>query len=406
MICIIDSEVRTGGGHYISHFCRYTSLLVQSGARVIAICPYAETVRGLLSADGVTEGEDLSIQEITAYPKIKIPVKRGARKLCRRIGVIRRWKKLANDVRFAERQCNLKIDHVFMADFSSFAFLHEHALVKIIDRIFSKPWSAWSHDTSFFRHSKGVYEDWILKKTCTGCAHSKHLYRIFHIDEQLVHKMNRINGATNKFSYVPDVTDTRLPESLPTWIKNIRDQAKTRKIILLPGVQGQRKGLHTVLELAKERPDLFFVFAGPLDPGDHPPGGLDQLRKLVDSPPENCFFRIQRIEPERELNAMICAADAIWAVYSGHLTGSGIWVKSAFFKKPIVIADNAPLMCTWAEKYQFGIPVQADSLPACSAALDRLLAGKENPEVLPELLQDFSADRLQQIMKSFVSAKM
>jgi hypothetical protein len=406
VICVTDSEERDYGGHYVSHFCQYTRLLIQSGARVVAICPYPEMVRRMLSADGVTESDVLSIQEITAHPKIKMPVRKGFRKLCRRIGAIRRWKKLAEDVQFAERQLNLKIDHVFMANVPSFAFLYERVLVKIIDRVFRKPWSAWSYDSSFFRHSKGVYEDWILKKNYPGCLHSKYLHRIFHIDEQLVHEMNRIGGTVNKFCYVPDVTDTRLPESLPTWIRNIRDQASTKKIVLLPGVQGQRKGLYIALELAKKRSDLFFVFAGPLDPDDHPPGGLDRLRRLMTEPPGNCFFHMLRIESEKDFNALICAADAIWAVYSGHLTGSGIWVKSAFFKKPIVIADNAPLMCAWAEKYQFGIPVQADSLPECSIALDRLLAGEETPAVLPELLQDFSTDRLQQIMKSFVSVKI
>jgi hypothetical protein len=401
VICIADAEERTGGGHYISHFCQYTRLLIQSGARVVALCPYPEAVRTLLGAEALHGNDALFILKTTPHPEIRTPAKKGFRKLRRRTGLIRRWRRLSDAITAAERHCGLTVDHVFVTDLPSFSIFYRHSLTGPIDRAFRRPWSAWSYDSSFFSRSGGAGEAQILKKNLPGCFFSKHLHRIFHIDEALVLEVNRLTGS-GKFRYVPDVTDTALPSTMPELAAQIKARAGSRKIIILPGVQGKRKGLYTALQLAAQRPDLFFAFAGPLDRADHPPGGIEQLRQFMNTPPENCFFHLHRIDREEELNALICAAHAVWAVYPNHPHASGILLKAALFSKPVLIADNAPLMCDLAKRYRIATPVPPGNLSACSAALDCALAAPA-PAKPDRIQHDYSPGKLQGIIQEFVS---
>ena len=402
VICVADPENRESGGHYIFYFCLHAKTFIECGARVIAITPYADIIRKELSDDGIVEGDTLAILEIKPHPQIKIPRKKGLRKLVRRTGLIWRWWKLSKNVKNAGRQCGMTIDHVFITDLPTFVPFYERRLTCIIDWIFSYKWSAWSYDPSFYRHKNGVYSDETLKKTCPGSVYSKRLNRIFHIDSDLVKAVNRATHPFGTFCYIPDVINTKLPTDIPEWISDLRTRAGSKKIVVLPGVQGSRKGMYDLLSLAEKRMDLFFIFAGPLDPGDHPPDGLDKIHRMEDYLPDNCFFRLQRIPCETTFNALICTADAVWAVYRNHLTSSGVMIKSICFGKPVLIAEDAPMMHALARKYRAGTPVPAGNLQACSDALDRVLSSPNSaPSVRAQ--HDFSIERFAEVINRFTA---
>ncbi|MBI9020707.1 MAG: hypothetical protein JEZ10_05575 [Verrucomicrobia bacterium] len=403
VICITDSESRADCGHYITHFCLYIRLFIEAGADVVALCPYPEAVRTELNAYGFSAEEFLFIGHINPHPGIRQPTRRGFRKLYRGAGLIRRWKRLATEIRNARKASDLRIDHVFLADLPSFSLFYKPSAARWIDLVFRTPWSAWSYDSSIYRHAGGVFEDPVLERIRPGYIHSKYFHAIFHIDEHLSLEMNQLFSPKVPFRYVPDIADHALPDRDPKLIREIKQAARQRKIIVLPGVQSRRKGLYIALQLAEKRPDLFFVFAGPLDPQDHPAGGLESIRTLIETPLENCFFHMHRLELEADLNAIISASDVVFAVYPGHLNSSGILIKSAFLKKPAIIADDAPLMKEYAEKYQIGFPVSSNNLSACSDAIDRAIASKNASPKYARLQHDFSEDRLKEVLHDFVS---
>ncbi|WP_293036925.1 hypothetical protein [Moorena sp. SIO1F2] len=90
-------------------------------------------------------------------------------------------------------------------------------------------------------------------------------------------------------------------------MKQIQAKAEGKKIIALLGIQSQRKGVLTLLEVAQQmvKQDYVFVFAGQLSKQSYTFQEQARLQTLLNLKLPNCFFYFKRIPDEAKFNALV-----------------------------------------------------------------------------------------------------
>jgi hypothetical protein len=186
---------------------------------------------------------------------------------------------------------------------------------------------------------------------------------------------------TNKyFAVMPDVADKTLSEREPEMCREIRIQAAGRTIVLLSGAMHPRKGIITLLKLARQYPNIpfFFVFCGCLDWNAFVSCSAedkDLLKKSLAHSQDNCFFHPEYIENEAELNYLFVIADIIFAVYENFDLSSGIVGKAALFGKPILVQKGG-LMEQLVNKGPSGEVVKSGNIKALLNGLHVIRSGR------------------------------
>jgi hypothetical protein len=172
----------------------------------------------------------------------------------------------------------------------------------------------------------------------------------------------------------PDITDETPPNHDHPLAREIIKRAAGRKVIGLLGGLDERKGLLSLLEVARRDQShrWFFVFAGRVDYGGAN-AMVEKLKASQDYRLANCFFHLERLEDGEEFNSVANACDALYAVYNDFPYSSNILTKAAMLQKPVLVNIGA-LLEERVKKYRTGIAINGDAIPAIQSALDKVLS--------------------------------
>lgn len=222
-------------------------------------------------------------------------------------------------------------------------------------------------------HWAGIHMDMTHTLVDRPYSKSKTLELIYTINEP---PKESIHAAYQHFQYqwLPDVTDTSLPERTSDVATLIKKHAAGRKIIFLGGAIGGTKNitLWTELIFKLDKKQYFFVQIGKIDYSTLSKSDLQGLKKIQNSVPENVYLIDAYLENEAIFNEIISLSSVIWGVYRDFDRSSNILTKAALFSKPIVVS-NRYLMGRRVIEYKIGMTVSETNVEDVSAAITTLM---------------------------------
>ena len=201
------------------------------------------------------------------------------------------------------------------------------------------------------------------------------------LDEDICHTYQ--NRFPNKcFGYLPDITETALPDQPGELAREIRQLAAGRKVVFLGGSIGGQKNLarwYELITMADSR-KWYFVQIGELHRGTLTTEDTAALEKVMSCLPENFLVKTEYLHDERAFNDIIRTVDVIFAVYRNFRISSNMLNKAAAFEKPILVADNY-LMAERVRSYGIGKVAPQDDTALIYRALmsiDEVATLKDN----------------------------
>ncbi|NDY83492.1 glycosyltransferase family 4 protein [Orrella sp. NBD-18] len=189
------------------------------------------------------------------------------------------------------------------------------------------------------------------------------------------------------FEFLPDITETALPEKASALAEQIKRRARGRKIVFLGGSIGKQKNLARWLELVAlaDADKWFFVQIGRINKNNLMTEDDEALSRVQAQFPENLLIWSEYLPDERSFNEIIFLSDVIYAVYRDFGRSSNMLSKAAYFEKTILVTEDT-LMATRVQQYGIGLAVKQDDPRS-------MLKGLEALEHLPDLANNFEAYR-------------
>ncbi len=201
------------------------------------------------------------------------------------------------------------------------------------------------------------------------------------------------------FEFLPDITETGLPEKESALAEQLKGRARGRKIVFLGGSIGKQKNLSRWLELVAlaDANKWFFVQIGRINKNNLLKEDEEALSRVQAQPPENLLIWSEYLSDERSFNEMIFLSDVIFAVYRDFDRSSNMLSKAAYFEKTILVTEGT-LMASRVQQYGIGLAVKQEDARS-------MLAGLEALEHLPALKKKFDIYR-QDISPSVVQDRL
>ena len=212
------------------------------------------------------------------------------------------------------------------------------------------------------------------------------------LDEQIIEKYKSAHPGFN-ISYLPDITNTSLPEKKNIRVKQLLNSAAYRKIVLLCGAIGSWKNIELFCKTARiADPDIwFFAIIGKQYPNTFTSNDLNLLSEFCACNRNNTFILDDYISDEMELNSFIDSSHVIFSVYKGFRKSSNMITKAGFFEKPILVS-NKYLMGHRVKKYNIGLPIDENDEQEALMALHSLFEKPISSENFHKFQNDFSID--------------
>lgn len=209
--------------------------------------------------------------------------------------------------------------------------------------------------------------------------------------------------SAKHFEYLPDITETALPEGPSHLAEEIGRCADGRKIVFLGGSIGGQKNLARWCELIRiaDPDDWYFVQIGELHRGTFTDEDAVAFDRLLAVPPENLFLRTEYIEDERAFNDIIARSDILFAVYRDFRISSNMLCKAASFEKPILVSDRY-LLGQRVARYGIGRAVDENDASKILDGMRELVRDPVPADNFAKFLAVFSvegfSDRLDQFL--------
>jgi glycosyltransferase involved in cell wall biosynthesis len=205
---------------------------------------------------------------------------------------------------------------------------------------------------------------------------------------------------------LPDFSDEVPASAHYKLAEEIRARAKGRKIIGLLGALARRKGLLTLIRIAKQSASQgwYFVFAGEFLEETFSIEEQEEIKSFFDKQRENCTFHINKIPDDAQFNALVNVCDVIFAMYEDFLHSSNLITKSAIFGKSVLVSTGG-YMEEVVRRYKLGEAVPARDIHAALSALHRLTGCDRSPENLDGMKEyaiSQSQEKLRQIFLELV----
>ncbi len=222
------------------------------------------------------------------------------------------------------------------------------------------------------------------------------------LDESVAQRYQQARPSLT-FRTLPDVIDASTAAADSSVVKHIRDAAKGRTIVFMGGTIGKSKNLVKWYELIRsaEASQWYFVQIGEVLADSLSPEDRRALQDIDQDPPENLFRHTHYLPDERDFNAVIQAADIIFAVYRDFRISSNMLGKAATFKKPIVVADNY-LMGERVRRYQLGFTAAQDDVMAMLKSLKLCIDNPPHMSSFQAYAQDFSQTAFKESLFGFL----
>lgn len=345
-------------GHHPTYFKYFLRVLLQSGYRVLAICPAPEEVREWC------EDQKLDLRRLDLQLWMPLLRKfRPSRYQGRLIEKFRnRW--LIRAIRKWEKSIQSPVDLVFFAclypDFCRPFFQHRIP--------FPYPWSGLYLRCPDFRSVRNRGED-PEKVFAENFFSHPHLHSLAILDEGVTDEMSALCGGCPVFwfpDFAEDVVATESDHAV-----RITNLAHGRNIIFLGGYLQASKGVIPYIQAAQLMPpeEFFFVLVGQLQRSSFSDQELAEIEAF--STRENTYCHFQRIPSEAEFNALIKAADVLYAAYVNFPHSSNIVGKGAMFQKPLIVSAGS-LMAERVRDFDLGSVVEENNPIAIAQAFQDL----------------------------------
>ncbi|CAK0768520.1 Glycosyltransferase [Azospirillaceae bacterium] len=222
------------------------------------------------------------------------------------------------------------------------------------------------------------------------------------LDEKICHVYT--DALPNKcFSYLPDVTETALPDTPSSLVQDIRQRAANRKIIFLGGSIGGQKNIARWFDLIAmaDPQQWFFVQVGEIYRNTLTSEDIAALDRAVSLSPENLLLHSAYLPDDRSFNEIIAASDLIFAVYRNFRISSNMLGKAAYFRKPLLVSDQS-LMGERVLQYGIGRAVAEDSAIAMFDGMVNLIQEPVPEENFARYCDDFCIMTLTTQLEKFL----
>lgn len=324
-------------GHHLTHLRNYAAAALAMGYRVVELLPEPARVAGWFEESTPAMGERLRLR---SYQHPVLPIVRPWR-WRRIIQPLRLWQAAARAVGAAERATGWKPDLVLFNWLDDYIVGVNGLVPQLLPAVFPYRWSGVFFHPWHLRIPDGptrpdsvAAEAMLRSRGCVGVGV---------LDRWIAADLQR--KVRKPVVVFPDETETAISAVEPEVVRAMRAAAAGRRLIVLPGVLARRKGVMGLLEAAaaaRERP-WCFAFIGVFDEGlrkTYAPDELARIDAAIRGELPNTWFHPARIEDEREFNAVIQAADVLYAAYELFAHSSGIVTKAGFFEKPILVSPG------------------------------------------------------------------
>lgn len=354
------------GGHRQTYLRLFTKVLLEMGYQVLAFSQEPNALLAWVRNYAADSSNCLTVfkSETLAWPTLPI-----VGKLPRVIKVLSEWRYAYERISAAENEIHTQVDTVFFPWLDD--YLSPYLTPLIVDRFFSYSWAGLyltpSHLLSgetylpILRKPISVYS-LIESSNCKGIALLHEIEA-----ESLQHRFNK------PVVTFPDITDEVSPAEDFEVAHLVLQKAAGRTVIGLIGGITCRKGVMTLLRVAKAAKDKnwFFVFAGELYEREIPRKDLDEINDFILSSPKNCLFHLERIPEESQFNALINACNIIFAAYDNFPYSSNLLTKAAIFEKPVIVSKGY-CMAKRVETFRMGISIPEKDVSSCISAIQRI----------------------------------
>lgn len=364
------------GGHRPTYLKIFTKTLLELGHQVIVLCP-----KPIELSEWITQNHS-DLDKFHAFEFHK-PDPRSFRVLQLRliINAIARWRNVKMAIESVALKLEKSPDLVFFPWLDS--YLAPYLTHYPIDLVFPYQWSGlYFHP----RHLRLKQKFWSI---CRGPLREDALLKssrckaIAVLDEGIAQKLQSKIGDKPVITF-PDFTDTSTPDLNYPIARQIKAKAQGRKIIGLLGLQSKRKGVLTLLEVARQtvEEDYFFVFAGSLAEHTFTAQELTNIQNLVDSNLSNCFFYFDTIPDGAPFNALVDLCDILFAAYEKFPHSSNILTKTAILEKPVIVSKKF-CMAERVEKFKLGLSIDEEDVVQCTQGIQYLSRQLEEQKLQP-----------------------
>ena len=209
------------------------------------------------------------------------------------------------------------------------------------------------------------------------------------------------------FEFLPDITETTLPKQRSPLANEILELAAGRKLVFMGGSIGKQKNLarwYALIEMCNQE-QWFFIQMGRINKNNLTPEDQIALAQVQINPPENLFIYREYVKDERDFNEIISISDVIFAVYPDFARSSNMLSKSAYFEKPILVAENC-LMGQRVSHYKIGLAVDASETSGIYSGLISLLELGDIKDNFAAYRSDFNEVAVQNKLSTFIYASL
>jgi len=372
-------------GHHPTYLKLFSQVLLEMGYRVFTFCAEPELIKAWIAQHHTKYASNLHVVKSTQPQVPTLPILGD---IPRPVNALLQWQYAAGTIRNAFSQLDYVPDLVFFPWLD--IYLSGYLFHPLIDRLFPYPWSGLFFHPPYLLTGEKTLPLLGTPLTPYSLTRSPRCRCIGLLDEFEVAKLQHtLDKPVISF---PDLTDESLPDLTYPIATQIREKAGDRKVIGLLGGLAPRKGLLTLLEVAKQwqQDDWFFVFVGELYEVFLSSEEISEIRRFAQSNPSNCFFHLDWIPDEPKFNAVVESCDVLFAAYENFPYSSNMLAKAAVFEK-LLIVSAGDCIGNRTEAFHLGISIPAGDVIQCIDALTKLHKQLEFKE--PYFKPDFEGYR-------------
>ncbi len=406
--CILIYNPLSGHGHLDSWNAMFISLLLSSGYHVLALTPNVSALRERLQLSGQLSASKL---EILDWDVLRPTLAQRIIDKAKRLAIKLKEKLTKSDQEFIESDPELN-------------YLEPLEFVQRVNKALAssnaKPSLVLNMYMDLYRTDQRRWDEAQTYLTMHGCApwigvrfipsaypiegyyKTSSLRGVCFLDQAVVKSYSE-TLPEKQFIYLPDITNTDLPQVDSARAIKVKRLAQGRKIVFMGGTISTTKNLSkwlSVIECA-DPSRWFFVQIGEIHQDSLNEEDLQAYKKIMMSPQEHLYVESSYLPDERAFNEMIACSDILFAVYRDFKISSNMLGKAASFQKPILVADQY-LMGERVRHYGLGQAVSQDDATQMYAALCELIVQEPNLERFNAYRRDFSQEALRESLTTII----
>jgi hypothetical protein len=390
--CVMIYNPLSGHGHLDSWNALFVGFLLERGYHVVSLSPGAEDLRARLSYKGLLSHPQLYVArwghpQRSLYERVRGRLMRIIKRSTQDTSSIPKNDPEAGyllPTEFAQRVRSVAHEAPWRPDFVFNMYMDlyrtDRASWQPFDAIQKIGWAGIRFVPSALEGASGKEAYYELSSLRGMCF----------LDEDVC-KQYRQSRPQQTFGYLPDITETALPETVSALVSEIKKRACGRTIVFMGGTIGSNKNLDRWCQVIKlaEPNKWFFVQIGEVHINNLLPEERIAFAEMQSTVRENLFLKAEYLQDEKVFNEVIHASDILFAVYRNFVISSNMPGKAAAFNKPILVASGH-LMGSRVEQYMIGRSVSEDSPQLMLEQLEALVQSPPSLEAYAAYRRDFS----------------